>query len=504
MSTSSSVAESDLETPSSSYGQLERPPPLHLGILASGGSSPTRSFESYLPSPADSDSFSINEAHGHHSPTHNGDILAREQQHGRNASYASGTRDTRPLDLTGKKSMPDLRTARFPFASARKPPGMPPKPKVSEDFSIPSPLSQRQDSGSSVSSGFRSRPFGKDSSQTSPPGPHPSSMTFERNSYFRRLSTLPVTLISDAIPKPLTSLIDCARSILFAVSQIYQTLEHYTIYAIDDRLSSILRKLLDPASVDMMHLISSLDRFDAISRKAIPSPSVCRGVVKSCKDTVAVFGKAVSVLSLQLKVIAAGDDARYVRSMILVLYGAAAEVSWAWQAMVPHIEAIKPLLRGRTHPTPSPSTMGSEAYSASTPSSASQSPADQSSSLPSLRHPANGVASERIRVARRHAGSFSSKDVEIGKTLPSYDDVPLPPLSRAITGQNTSVSSSRRVVKRQGTLAPMALTISSPSPTSPYSNTSQGESSRAPHSRAGSLASSPGSSSSSPKISTLR
>ncbi|KAF9049232.1 hypothetical protein BDZ89DRAFT_1126642 [Hymenopellis radicata] len=506
-SVSSSIAESDIETPSSSYGQLDRPPPLHLGILQSESAetSPTRSFESYLPSPADSDSFSINDPTAHSSPSAKGDRSSKE--HGRNASYApSGIKDTQQVDLQAKKSMPDLRTARFAFSS-RKAPDLPTLPSLKsktapDDFSIPSPLSTRQDSGSSMSSGFRSnRPFSKESAHPSPTRPITSSMAFERNSYFRRLSTLPISTMSDALPRPLLSLIECARSILFAVCQIYQTLEHYTIYAIDDRLSSVLRKLLDPASVDMMQLIHSLDRFDAISRKTLPPPSVCRGVVESCKDTVAVFGKAVSVLSLQIKVIADSDDVRNVRTMILVLYGAAAEISWAWQAMVPHIEAIKPHLRGKPYPIPSPnsiSMMGSDPYS---PSSASQSPAELSHSLVSLRPSPPGGASERIRVARRHAGSFSSKDVEIGKTLPSYDDVPLPPISRGFSANTFSghPSSTLRAPKRHATLAPMAVTVSSPSPTSPQ-HSFTGESSRTVHSRAGSQASSPGSSSSSPTM----
>ncbi|KAJ4463234.1 hypothetical protein C8J55DRAFT_594259, partial [Lentinula edodes] len=70
------------------------------------------------------------------------------------------------------------------------------------------------------------------------------SMAFEQNSYFR----------------PPLNLIDTVRSILIAVCQIYQTLEHYTLYhTIDDRLSSVLKKMLHPASTDMTQFINSLD-----------------------------------------------------------------------------------------------------------------------------------------------------------------------------------------------------------------------------------------------------
>ncbi|KAK0458449.1 RAM signaling pathway protein-domain-containing protein [Desarmillaria tabescens] len=489
----SSLAESDIETPSSSY---DRPPPLHLGILStdSAETSPTRSFDSYLPSPADSDSFAMNDPTAHPSPTENGQRSAYD--HSRNASFASGMRNSRRNGLSGKKSMPDLRTAKFPFAwKAHDPPervsaNSTSKSKIPDDFSMPSPLSQRQDSNSSASSGTRqNKPpgNGKEPVRESPP-PRASTSSI---AYFRRLSTLPLSTISDTLPKPLISLIECARSILFAVCQIYQTLEHYTVHAIDDRLSSVLRKVLDPASLDMMQLINYLERFDAISRKILPPPPVCRGVVESCKDTVAVFGKAVGVLTLQLKVIATGDDVRYLRSMLLVLYGAAAEISWAWQAMIPHIEAIKPLLRSKPHPTPSPN-MSVDPYPSSIPST-SQLKLEQPSPLLSLRAGSAGV--ERTRVARRHAGSFSSKDVEIGKKLPSYDDAPT--LSRGVAVFTPTL----RAPKRQATLAPMAVTISSPSPTSPLPSSMSaswaGESSRAIHSRTGSQSSLPGSSASS-------
>ncbi|KAK0434927.1 RAM signaling pathway protein-domain-containing protein [Armillaria borealis] len=490
----SSLAESDIETPSSSY---DRPPPLHLGILStdSAETSPTRSFDSYLPSPADSDSFAMNDPTAHPSPTENGQRSAYD--HSRNASFASGMRNSRRSGLSGKKSMPDLRTAKFPFAlKAHDPPERVPsngtsKSKIPDDFSMPSPLSQRQDSNSSASSGTRqNKPFGngKEPVRESPP-PRASTSSI---AYFRRLSTLPLSTTSDTLPKPLVSLIECARSILFAVCQIYQSLEHYTVHAIDDRLSSVLRKVLDPASLDMMQLINYLERFDAISRKILPPPPVCRGVVESCKDTVAVFGKAVGVLTLQLKVIATGDDVRYLRSMLLVLYGAAAEISWAWQAMIPHIEAIKPLLRGKPHPTPSPNNMSVDSYPSSMPST-SQSQLEQPSSLLSLRAGSAGVGG--ARVARRHAGSFSSKDVEIGKKLPSYDDAPS--LSRGVAVHTPTL----RAPKRQATLAPMTVTISSPSPTSPLPSSMSaswaGDSSRAIHSRTGSQSSLPGSSTSS-------
>jgi hypothetical protein len=174
---------------------------------------------------------------------------------------------------------------------------------------------------------------------------------------------------------------------------------------------------------------------------------------------VAVFGKAVGVLALQLKVLATHDDVRYLRQMLLVLYGATAEISHAWQAMTPHIAVVKPLLREhrkppvvKSHPAQSPpnrqltapSLNGSEPVSTSTSTSTTTqlgySPIGSMPRSHILQPPsASGVG--RTRTARLHAGSFSSKDVEIGKKLPSCEELPQTPLLRPGLRQTAMIPS---------------------------------------------------------------
>nr|GAT53338.1 leucine-rich repeat-containing protein SOG2 [Mycena chlorophos] len=438
----SSLAESESVQEDVRTSFDERPPPLHLGILGSFSpqASPTRSFESYLPSPAESDKF-FDEPTTQHPPRKDSlrNANADSTTHARNASYASGisrsSRD-RATPLAGKKSMPDLRTAKLNFL--KKMPELPPSKhhNYNHEDSFPSPQSLRKDSDSSGSSAAPTRPFTKDAAQASPTrtAPPVPSMAFERNSYFRRVSKLPASTISNTLPTALISLMDSARSILFAMCQVYQSLEHYTIHAPDDRLKSVLRKVLDPASTDMMQFINALDRFDAMSRKMLPSHTVCRGVVESCRDTVASFGKAVGVLSLQLKVIAGSDDVRYLRSMLLMLYGATAEVANAWQSMLPQIETIRPLLHPKSFPIPSPA-VGSPDANGQYLVSPEQSPP------PALRPQAG-----RTRMARRHAGSFSFKDVEMGKQMPSYDEPPL--MSGGVISGVAATTPTLRATKR--------------------------------------------------------
>ncbi|THH20688.1 hypothetical protein EW146_g710 [Bondarzewia mesenterica] len=496
--------------------RLERPPPLHLGSLplsAPNGSSvsPSRSPDSYLPTPEESVSSMDDETFKY---------SVEAQSHARNASYAGSNRNVSLSRLTGKKSLPELRPARLRLDSGAVNAGLPSVPlggqanfraiskanKSMDQFSMPSPISQRQDSSESDTFSIPShtaRPFAQGPVSASPTSlDHPvPSMDVERNSYFRRFSTIPSSTISKTIPTSLLSLVDAVRGILFAVSQVYQTLQHYTVYAIDERLSSVLLKVLDPASNYMTQLINALDRFDSMSRRMLPTPAVCRAVIESCKDNVTVFGKAVGVLALQLKVLATRDDVRYTRQMLLVLYGATAEISNAWQSMTPHIDAVEPLLRDHRPPP-----VGKPRPSQSSTHTTLVNALDTSISIPPIapvlapphtpRSPAHSPVG-RTHIARRHAGSFSSKDVEIGRSLPSH--VELPSLQGGLAARTAvDIATPRAALRQAGFFVPITTTVPTPNKPSSKSSKQAWDS----HSRQGSQTSLQGSSSgSSPSIS---
>jgi len=430
--------------------KAERPPRLNLSPVPSfiptvtHTDSPTSPAQ-YLPTPDNSVSSEEDTAKV---------FGTNQSQHIRNASYAGGTKPSRP-SLRAKKSLPDMRQA-VP-RSTRITPALPRPTEVlphlertdsPRDLSPRSP--SRQDSGFSEGRSESVRTSTDTVVLSSAIADRPPSVPpidAERNSYFRRLSTLPQSTICKSVPRSLLTLVDAARGILFAVSQVYQTLQHYTVYAIDERLSAVLLKVLDPASNYMLSLINALDRFDATSRRSVPSPTVCRAVVESCRDTVSVFGKAMGVLTLQLKVLATRDDIRYTRQLLLELYGATAEISNSWQSILPYMEEIEPLLKER--PPPSSSKLPQHQAPPHTPfPSASHPPSSfvhpPRSMLRSYSAQSPGAESERTRMMRRHAGSFSSKDVEIGKMLPSYvDPLPVTPRlpSRNRNIPNLSISS---------------------------------------------------------------
>jgi hypothetical protein len=281
-------------------------------------------------------------------------------------------------------------------------------------------------------------------------------MDGERHSYFRRFSVLQSSSISKTIPDSLLRLVDAARGILFAVSQIYQALRHYTVDAIDERLASVLLKVLDPASGYITQLINALDRFDSMSRRTLPTPLVCRGVFESCKDNVTIFGKAVGVLALQLKVLATQDDVRYTRQMLLVLYGAAAEISNAWRLMIPHLDSVEPLLRDHRPPPATKTRPGGQNLALSVSPNPMTSPTPPLVPFPTRPTfvPLDSTApAERTHIARRHAGSFSSRDVETGRIMASSDEPTF--FQKGVAVGTAAETPTPRVARRQPGLLPL-------------------------------------------------
>lgn len=448
--------------------RFERPPPLRLGSLPPYDS-PLRSAspESYLPTPEDSVS-STDDDHT---------AVPRGFQHQRNASFARVSRDRRPA-LFGRKSIPDLRASPRLADQAHNtqsldpsPLFIPPIPSTHANGALhdDSIMVHRQDSSSSSCEGsLQQQKIQKQCTATPPSSASPTSAErphpvpdIERHAYFKRLSALPDNATANNLPPSLRSLVECARSLYFSVSQVHQALSHYITYTIDQKLSSVLRKVTDPAYSYMTQLNGALERFDAVAKKTTPPSLLCRALVESSRDSAAVFGKAIAMLSLQLKILASRDDDRYMRSLVLIFYGAAAEISHAWRSMIPHIEAVKPYLpdprriavsmtKSHTMAPPTPSIDNASSCANVGPSQLS----GFQHNLPIARSRPTPTTLARVRTTRRHAGSFSSKDVEIGKSLPSYD-IPLPPILPS------GISSISRRYGQRGPSAPLSASTSS-------------------------------------------
>lgn len=269
-----------------------------------------------------------------------------------------------------------------------------------------------------------------------------------RNSYFRRLSTLPVSSISKAIPSSLLRCVDAIRGILFALSQLHSALRQYLLFAVSDRVSSLFSKVMDPAGSHMTALINALDRFDSMSRRGTPPVTAIRGVLEATRDSVVTFAKVVAVLKLQMPALNA-TDVRYTRTLLLMIYGSMAEVSYSWTAIAPLISDIRLVLAngqqgrpvlggtkmvasasflGRTPISPIPErgeshSPPSVARSERTEKALGTSPLHQSVSAPNASQESPTAAATTSRApgvaakSRRQAGSFSTQDVERGMKM---------------------------------------------------------------------------------------
>lgn len=277
-----------------------------------------------------------------------------------------------------------------------------------------------------------------------------------RNSYFRRLSMLPISSISKAVPPALLKFIDAIRGMLFAMSQLHTALRQYLTFALNERVAGVLNRVMEPAGTYMSSLINALDRFDSMSRRNNVPAQAIRSVLEATKESVAVFGKVVAVLKLQSPALRT-CDIRYTRTLLLMIFGSMSDIARSWQEMTPLLREIKPMLSlngggvaraihgghkmvatgsfsGRTPISPIPER--GESHSPSSVQRGSLSTVAGGS--PIVEEVAAGPVSlkpedgdPRLARNRRQGGSFSSHDVEKGMMMGSPgipkpgDNVPL-------------------------------------------------------------------------------
>ncbi|BGP08640.1 RAM signaling network component [Rhodotorula toruloides] len=237
----------------------------------------------------------------------------------------------------------------------------------------------------------------------------PTPVESERSSgaYFRRMSMLPVSTISKTVPVALLQFADAIRGILFSLSQVFSALRQFVVFAAQDRLPPPVARIMSIADTTMTALINALDRFDSISRRGTPPAPIIRDVFSSCRDSVAAFGELVTAIQPQLASLTLSADLRYTRTLLLMLYGAVGEVANTWSGVAPLITDIDdPSLATLVlqPPTPSPTIE----------------PSAQIEPGPRL--------TRQRSVTRRHAGSFSVEDVQLGANLPPADIPPVPSL----------------------------------------------------------------------------
>ncbi|EJD52947.1 hypothetical protein AURDEDRAFT_96857 [Auricularia subglabra TFB-10046 SS5] len=350
-------------------------------------------------------------------------------QHARNASYSvAGPSKGIGTSLMANKSLPDLRLGNLGFAEssaqrkARRPPKLPDLPIASPAHGHVSPSGYSpgfMGSGTRLRSATHGATPSSASNLSHVVDAQMSSVDPERNAYFRRFSVQrPPPGERSAQSSPLVMVVDAARGIYFALSQVFEALRTFMNSLVNESLLGVLQKVLHPARKFLSQLMDAMDRFDEQAKLPGTPAAAGRNVIQACKDSVSVFNKVVGVLHVQLSLVTAAHDPRYTRWLLLILHGSMAEVAVSWHTISEHGDAIQSLLKGqRSNPK------------AHAPSRSLVSPITKQgeSSTSSPTNPTGWV-----RGSRRHAGSFSYKDVQLGRALPSTDAPPgtPPPLRR--------------------------------------------------------------------------
>lgn len=154
--------------------------------------------------------------------------------------------------------------------------------------------------------------------------------------YFQRLATYPPP--PHPLPGERVRLVEAARGILFALSQIYRAVKQVVGCSTDEKFSLLFTRLLQSANSAMTQLIQALDRFDNSAQVQVPDQSICSEIMRCCESNVVAFRKLVHVVQTQIRSISMVADARLVRNLVLLLHGALSEIRMAWDSLLPLLQ----------------------------------------------------------------------------------------------------------------------------------------------------------------------
>ncbi|ORY83066.1 RAM signaling pathway protein-domain-containing protein [Protomyces lactucae-debilis] len=162
----------------------------------------------------------------------------------------------------------------------------------------------------------------------------PAEVQQNSRAYFRRLSSLPQ---SKRVSLSSAKIVESARGMLFAFSQIHQAVRQYSTFCPFPDLTGSINRVLYNANAHVGALVDALE-----SHEAKPDNADATVVMEACRACVGAFRHVMSILHNRIRDLTSQADVRYTRTLLLLLYGAAAEIQNAWTAIRP-VSEIKPL-----------------------------------------------------------------------------------------------------------------------------------------------------------------
>lgn len=173
----------------------------------------------------------------------------------------------------------------------------------------------------------------------------PTELSQGFGAYFRRLSIMPASV---RVSLSSIKVVEAARGILFALSQIQQAAQQYVGLCGDAILSRKINRVLYNAKIHVGNLIDSLESHEGKGEGADVLP-----VIEACNACVGAFRHVINNLLQHIEELADRADVRLTRTFILLIYGAAVELQNSWAGLRPSLPVVdKPAILSPIPNTP--------------------------------------------------------------------------------------------------------------------------------------------------------
>jgi hypothetical protein len=155
----------------------------------------------------------------------------------------------------------------------------------------------------------------------------PAEVQQNSRAYFRRLSSLPQSKRNSLSS---AKIVEAARGILFSLSQIHMAIRQYVSFCADPDLTGTINRVLYNANAHVGALVDVLEAHETRPDGAEATP-----VIEACRACVGAFRHVINILHNRIRDLTSQADVRYTRTLLLLLFGAAAEIQNSWNCLNP-------------------------------------------------------------------------------------------------------------------------------------------------------------------------
>ncbi|RDW60823.1 hypothetical protein BP6252_12206 [Coleophoma cylindrospora] len=161
----------------------------------------------------------------------------------------------------------------------------------------------------------------------------PADSVAQRATYVRRLSSLPERKRESNSPDPI---IEGAKGILFALFQVHPLIQSLLGLARDSpNKRSSLERVFYNASTHVEELDRDIQNYDTYSEEDEEVPRSNENVHRACLTCVSAYIHVCSLLSRNVETLLNNGDPRYIRTLLLLVFGSLAEVRNAGASLYP-------------------------------------------------------------------------------------------------------------------------------------------------------------------------